>query len=121
MSNKVIIIKLMCFVFILHSYSGYGQSKSIEGVVSDNSGNPLPGVTLIIKGTNYGASTDFDGKYNLNATIGDIVVFSYVGFKTNETEIGSSNSYNIIMQNENLALDEIVVVGSLALISTRPY
>lgn len=111
MSNKVIIIKLMCFVFILHSYSGYGQSKSIEGVVSDNSGNPLPGVTLIIKGTNYGASTDFDGKYNLNATIGDIVVFSYVGFKTNETEIGSSNSYNIILQNENLALDEIVVVG----------
>ena len=111
MSNKLIIIKLMCLVFILHSYSGYGQNKSIEGVVSDNSGNPLPGVTVIIKDTSNGTTTDFDGKFNLTATTGDSIVLSYVGFKTKEIEVGNSNSYNVTLEEENTALDEIVVVG----------
>lgn len=111
MSNKLFIIKLICLNFILFSYSGYGQNKSIEGVVSDNSGNPLPGVTVIVKDTSNGTTTDFDGKFNLTATTGDSIVLSYVGFKTKEIEVGNSNSYNVTLEEENTALDEIVVVG----------
>ena len=71
MNSKLMFYKLVCLVFLCLSFSGYGQNKSIEGIVSDNSGNPLPGVTLIIKGTNNGTSTDFDGNFNLTATTGD--------------------------------------------------
>ena len=111
MSNKLFIIKLICLNFILFSYSGYGQNKSIEGIVSDNSGNPLPGVTVIVKDTSNGTTTDFDGKFNLTATTGDSIVLSYVGFKTKEIEVGNSNFYNVTLEEENTALDEIVVVG----------
>ena len=103
--------KLVCLVFLCLSFSGYGQNKSIEGIVSDNSGNPLPGVTVIIKDTSNGTTTDFDGKFNLTATTGDSIVLSYVGFKTKEIEVGNSNFYNVTLEEENTALDEIVVVG----------
>jgi len=111
MSEKRILFKLVCLVFILLTSNSYGQDKNIEGIVSDNSGIPLPGVTVIKKGTNFGTSTDFDGNFNLTANKGEIIVFSYVGFKTKEVEIGDSNTYNIFLEEENMSLDEIVVVG----------
>lgn len=111
MSNKLILFRLVFLVFILLTSISHGQDKNIEGIVSDNSGVPLPGVTVILKGTNFGTSTDFDGNFNLTVNTGEIIVFSYVGFKTKEVRIGNSNTYNIILEEENTALDEIVVVG----------
>ena len=111
MSDKRILFRLVCLVFILLTSNSYGQDKNIEGIVSDNSGIPLPGVTVIKKGTKIGTSTDFDGNFNLTANTGEIIVFSYVGFKTKEVEIGDSNTYNIFLEEENMSLDEIVVVG----------
>ncbi len=111
MSNKLILFRLVFLVFILLTSISHGQDKNIEGIVSDNSGVPLPGVTVILKGTNFGTSTDFDGNFNLTVNTGEIIVFSYVGFKTKEVKIGNSNTYNIILEEESTALDEIVVVG----------
>ena len=111
MSDKRILFRLVCLVFILLTSNSYGQDKNIEGIVSDNSGIPLPGVTVIKKGTKIGTSTDFGGNFNLTANTGEIIVFSYVGFKTKEVEIGDSNTYNIFLEEENMSLDEIVVVG----------
>ena len=111
MSNKLILFRLVFLVFILLTSISHGQDKNIEGIVSDNSGVPLPGVTVILKGTNFGTSTDFDGNFNLTVNTGEIIVFSYVGFKTKEVQIGNSNTYNIILEEESTALDEIVVVG----------
>ena len=111
MSNKLILFRLVFLVFILLTSIIHGQDKNIEGIVSDNSGVPLPGVTVILKGTNFGTSTDFDGNFNLTVNTGEIIVFSYVGFKTKEVKIGNSNTYNIILEEESTALDEIVVVG----------
>ena len=68
----------------------FAQDKIISGNVSDVSG-PLPGVTILKKGTTQGAETDFDGNYSLKAKTGDVLVFSFIGMKTVEKIVGSSN------------------------------
>ena len=86
------------------------QEKIISGVVSDENGLPLPSATVLVKGTSNGIQTDFDGKYTIKAQVGDILVFSYVGYNTKEVTIGSSNTINVSMVPDN-NLDEVIVVG----------
>jgi len=88
----------------------YAQEKTISGTVSDETG-PLPGVSIIKKGTSQGTETDFDGKYTLKAKTGDILVFSFVGMKTEEKTIGTSNSINVTMSASENVLDEVVLTA----------
>ena len=88
----------------------FAQEKTISGIVSDETGGPLPGVNVIIKGTNNGSQTDFDGKYTLKANVGDVVVFSYVGMSIVEKTVGSSNTIDVIMAGSNL-LEEVIVTA----------
>lgn len=88
----------------------FAQQKTVSGTVSDENGLPLPGATVIISGTSSGTSTDFDGKYQLAANVGDVLEISYVGYTTQSVVVGASNSYNIVMQSDN-TLDEVVIVG----------
>ncbi|MCB0742697.1 MAG: carboxypeptidase-like regulatory domain-containing protein, partial [Ignavibacteriae bacterium] len=71
----------------------FAQEKTISGTVSDETG-PLPGVSIIIKGTTKGTETDFDGKYSIQANTGDILVFSFVGMKPQEITVGIPNTIN---------------------------
>ena len=87
----------------------FAQEKTISGTVSDETG-PLPGVNVIVKGTNNGTQTDFDGKFTLRATTGDVIVFSYVGMTSQEKTVGTSNVMNVTMTGSNL-LEEVVVVA----------
>ena len=87
----------------------FAQEKTISGTVSDASG-PLPGVNVIIKGTSTGTQSDFDGNYTISASIGDILVFSYVGMNSQEKKVGTSNKINVTLESSNL-LEEVVVVG----------
>ena len=86
----------------------FAQEKSISGTVSDNNGLPLPGATVIIQGTSSGVTTDFDGKYSISASQGDVLVFSYVGYANQPQVVGASSTINVSMVPDN-ALDEIVV------------
>ncbi|UAB75285.1 VWA domain-containing protein [Mesoflavibacter sp. SCSIO 43206] len=86
------------------------QEKIISGVVSDENGLPLPSATVLVKGTSNGIQTDFDGNYSITAQVGDILVFSYVGYNTKEVTVGSSNTINVSMVPDN-NLDEVIVVG----------
>jgi len=86
------------------------QEKVISGVVSDENGLPLPSATVLVKGTSNGIQTDFDGKYTIKAQLGDLLVFSYVGYNTKEVTVGSSNTINVSMVPDN-NLDEVIVVG----------
>ena len=70
----------------------------------------LPGVTVVIKGTSTGAQTDFDGKYSIKASAGDILVFSYLGYESVEKNVGSSNVIDVTL-SEGEILDEIVLTG----------
>lgn len=88
----------------------FAQEKTVSGTVTDNSGG-LPGVSVIIKGTIKGTDTDFDGKYSIKANVGDILVFSYLGYKTVERKVGNINSINVKMEEAGETLEEVVVVA----------
>ncbi|MCZ4696205.1 TonB-dependent receptor [Ancylomarina euxinus] len=84
---------------------------TIKGVVtSADDGLSIPGVSVVVKGTSNGTSTDFDGNFTIQAEEGQTLVFSFVGMTTQEVVI-KGNSLNIILESENLGLDEVVVVG----------
>jgi TonB-dependent starch-binding outer membrane protein SusC len=88
------------------------QNKSITGVVTDGElTGPLPGVTVIVKGTTNGTSTDFDGKYTLNNVDPNAtLVFSYIGYKTQELAVNNNTTINVTMAVDVSQLDEIVLV-----------
>jgi len=86
--------------------------NTITGTVKDASGMPLPGVTVIEKNTSNGAATDFDGQFTLDVSSSDaVLVFSSLGYKTQEVAVGSSATLAIQMVEDAAALDEVVVVG----------
>jgi TonB-linked SusC/RagA family outer membrane protein len=89
----------------------FAQEKTISGTVSDGSGLPLPGATVLVKGTTSGTSTDFDGKYSLKADTGNTLVFSFVGYTTKEVVVGTSNTINVTLTEDAQALEEVVVTA----------
>jgi TonB-linked SusC/RagA family outer membrane protein len=88
----------------------FAQEKTVTGKVSDASG-PLPGVTVVVKGTDTGTQTDFDGNYSIKTATGDVLQFSYIGMQSVSKTVGSSNIVNITMSESAEALEEIVVTG----------
>ncbi|ALJ06852.1 SusC/RagA family TonB-linked outer membrane protein [Pseudalgibacter alginicilyticus] len=90
----------------------YGQnSKEINGTVVDESGIPLPGVTILAKGLNFGATTDFDGQFTITVpSENTVLVFSYVGFITTEKS-ASDSSFEVVMVQDIQSLNEVVIVG----------
>ncbi|MBP2833548.1 TonB-dependent receptor [Aquimarina sp. U1-2] len=83
----------------------------IQGIVTGSDGMPLPGVNVVKKGTSTGTQTDFDGNYRIEAKSGDILVFSYLGFETQEITIGTSSSINITLKDDVSSLEEVIVTG----------
>lgn len=88
----------------------FAQEKTISGTVSDESG-PLPGVSILIKGTTKGTDTDFNGQYSISAKVGDVLVFRYLGYKQTESTVGTSNTINITLKEDANSLEEVVVVA----------
>ena len=86
------------------------QTKKITGTVSDAMG-PVIGASVVIKGTTNGVATDFDGNFTLNASQGQILVVSYIGYITKEVKIGAKSNYDIFLEEDKKVLDEVVVVG----------
>ena len=85
-------------------------TKKITGTVVDAQG-PVIGASVVEKGTTNGTVTDFDGNFSLNVKEGATIVISFIGFETQEVKIGSQDSYNITMRDDNAVLEEVVVVG----------
>ncbi len=105
--------KLLVFlVLVLGTYPLLAQSKTVTGIVTDASdGSPLPGVNVLVQGTTNGTQTDFDGNYSIEASQGDVLVFSYIGTSTQTVTVGASNSINVAMQEDASQLDEVVVTA----------
>lgn len=90
----------------------YGQNTSnLKGTVSDESGVPLPGVSIIIKNTTKGTATDFDGNYSIAVNTNDVLVFSFLGYKTQEVAVKGRTTINISLAEDKNVLDEVVVIG----------
>lgn len=105
---------LRLFFGILCSFMWVGvqaQTQTVSGTVTDDQ-FPLPGVNIIVKNTTNGTTTDFDGNFTLNdVSPSDILVFSYVGYKSLEVPVGSQTSLTVVMTEDAAALDEVVIVG----------
>lgn len=95
----------------LISTTTYAQEKTVKGKIADESGLPIPGASLLIKGTTKGSTTDMDGNYSISAKSGDIIIFSYLGYNSIEQKITESNSYNVSLKPSNSELEEVVVIG----------
>ncbi len=102
-------LSLLTLLVVLVVQFTFAQQKTISGTVTDDSG-PLPGVSVLIKGTTTGAETDFDGKYAIAVNTGDVLVFSFVGMTTQEKIVGIPDIIDVMLQADNI-LDEVVVVG----------
>lgn len=89
----------------------FAQQQTVTGTVTDESGLPLPGVNIIIKGTSTGVQSDFDGNYAIEASQGDILVFSFIGLQTAEYPVGSNNVVDVILQGDAAQLEEVVVTA----------
>ncbi|NRB84145.1 MAG: SusC/RagA family TonB-linked outer membrane protein [Winogradskyella sp.] len=108
MTQKLLRKALFSFFFIL---GGAIYSQTVTGTVSDVTG-PMPGVNVIVKGTTNGTQTDFDGKYTLNNVASDaIIVFSSLGFKTQEIAVNGQTAINVTLVEDAAALEEVVVIG----------
>ncbi len=89
----------------------YPQQKEVTGSVRDANGEWLPGVTIVIKGKTVGTTTDVDGKFSIDVNPSDVLVFSFVGFKTKEVAVNNQESFNITMETNVHQLEEYVVTA----------
>lgn len=87
------------------------QNYQLKGVVSDEKGEFLPGVNVSVKGTTNGIATDIDGNFTLNVNKGDVVVFSFIGYKTQELPVTGQNNIRVKLLEDVEALEEVVVIG----------
>ncbi|MBC7747916.1 MAG: von Willebrand factor type A domain-containing protein [Methylotenera sp.] len=97
-------------IAMLISVLTFGQQKTITGVVTDSSG-PLPGVNVVVKGTQLSVATNFDGKYKIQANVGEKLVYSSIGMNDEIRVVGTSNIINVKMKDNAKQLQEVVVYG----------
>ncbi len=112
---RIIQKNLKVFLFlvaILIATTGYTQVKTITGKVTDvQTGEPLPGVTIIVQGTTIGTATNFDGDYSLNVEPNQVLSFSFIGYTSKEITVGAESVINVQMELSMENLDEVIVIG----------
>jgi len=99
----------MFIVGLFLSVNTFAQQIVVKGIVKDTTGEPIIGANVIVKGTTNGTITDFDGNFLLNANKGDIIIISFIGYRSQEAQAAAS--MNIILKDDTELLDEVVVIG----------
>ena len=104
------------YLFLLLSFfalSLYAQQGSLTGTaIAASDKEPMIGLTVLVKGTTNGTVTDLDGNYTLTNVPKDAtIVFSMIGYKTQEVKVNGKNVINVVMEDDTQALDEVVVIG----------
>ena len=100
---------LLWLVGMLLTTQAFAQEITVNGIVKDNLGEPVIGASVLIKGTTNGTITDFDGNFILKANQGDIIVISFIGYKTQE--LPAATNMNVVLQDDSQLLDDVVVIG----------
>ena len=107
MKSKIILLVLFFAVTF-----GFAQNVTVTGVVYESADSPLPGVSILVKGTSLGTATDFDGNFSLDdVPISSVLVFSYVGFQNYEVQIENDTPLTITLLEDAEALDEVILIG----------
>lgn len=100
----------LVLLLVLIAQLTFAQERVVSGTVSDNTGMPLPGVSVLVKGTKTGTQTDFDGKYSIKAAPNQVLIFSYIGMQSQEVAASSSN-VNAKLKNDSVELESVVVTA----------
>jgi len=109
--KKTIRISVLCFFLFALSMTVYAQ-KTLIGKVVEESGQALPGVSIVVRGTTIGTITNADGTFTLlTPEDAEFLVFSFVGFRTQEVPIGGKTEFSITMEEESIGLDEVIAIG----------
>ncbi|PKD21669.1 SusC/RagA family TonB-linked outer membrane protein [Salegentibacter salinarum] len=110
--SRFLFLMILSFLVFTGTVKAQEDELIITGTVtSADDGLPIPGVTILIQGTNQGTSTDFDGNYEITAAPNSVLVFSYMGFTTKEVPVNGQSELNISMEVDSSELDEVIVVG----------
>lgn len=107
--NVVSRFLLLWVVGMLLSVQVFAQGLTVKGVVKDNTGMGVIGANILVKGTTNGTITDFDGNFTLEAKKGDVIVISFIGYKTQE--VPAAATLNVTLQDDAEVLDDVVVIG----------
>jgi len=102
---------MLIFMIVFTTQVSLAQVKTVKGLVSDQNGLPLPGVSILIQGTKTVSQSDFDGVYTIQASEGDVLVFSYIGIKTQTAVVGPSATLNVVLSQDTQNLNEVVVTA----------
>ncbi|AEH00273.1 SusC/RagA family TonB-linked outer membrane protein [Lacinutrix sp. 5H-3-7-4] len=111
-----ILTLLLAFVVQL----SFAQEKTISGTISDETGLPLPGVNIVVKGTSNGTQTDFDGNYSISTSTGSVLTYTFVGYKTVTKTVGSASAISFGMEIDAQAIEEVVIEGAYDIKRTKP-
>jgi TonB-linked SusC/RagA family outer membrane protein len=105
--------KIVFFIaMIFFCFSVSAQEKTVTGLVTDSKSEPLPGVTVVVKGTTTGVITGMDGKYTIgNLKVGSVLVFSFVGLETVEIPVGNQTNIDVVLLDASIGIEEVVAVG----------
>ncbi|WP_339876305.1 SusC/RagA family TonB-linked outer membrane protein [uncultured Algoriphagus sp.] len=116
--KKILLLGLSLF---LVSAMAFAQGRKVSGIVtSGEDGEPIPGVTVLVKGTSVGTATDIDGKYSLTIPAdGSVLVFSFIGTTTQEINIGQQSTIDVVLQPDVQSLSEVVITGAAGVESRR--
>ncbi|HAH37101.1 MAG TPA: SusC/RagA family TonB-linked outer membrane protein, partial [Algoriphagus sp.] len=96
---------------LLGVFQAKAQDQQVSGTVSDETGYPLPGVTILLKGTTRGTTSDLDGKYSISAPSTGVLVFSFIGYDPKEVTVGNQTTINVSLNPDLSDLEEVIVVG----------
>lgn len=100
----------LALLLVLMAQVGFAQQRAVTGTVMDNSGFPLPGVTVVIKGNTLGTQTDMDGKFSIQAAVSDVLVFTFVGMTTREIP-ATNTTMNVVLAEDAMMLESVVVTA----------
>ena len=99
---------MLCLALI--SVVAYGQ-RTVTGTVVDNFDEPVTGCNVVVKGTTRGVTTDIDGNYSISVSPNEVLVFSFIGYTSQEHTVGNKATINVRLEEDNQMLDDVVVVG----------
>jgi TonB-linked SusC/RagA family outer membrane protein len=102
---------LLVGIFVISQLGAFAQEKTISGTVAGSDGIPVPGVTIVVKGTSTGTITNIDGEFTLSVPPNSTLLFSFVGMKTQEIVVGNQTTINVTMETDAIGLDEVVAIG----------
>lgn len=111
MRQKLYAYLTVVLLLMLGLNQAKSQDQQVRGTVSDETGSPLPGVTILLKGTTRGTTTDIDGQYTIAAPNDGVLVFSFIGYLPTEISVGNQSTINVSLNPDLADLEEIVVVG----------